>query len=418
MSYKPPLHKKIFHATREQLASLWIKTINPIQIGVTGSQGKTSTTTLIYNLLKSKNKTVMTDLNLDTIYNVPITALKVKPSTKFVVFELGVDMPHQMDKALSVANPKIGVVTSISAVHTDNEHFGSIENLIHEKGKLISALPEDGIAVLNWDDENVRNMSKLSKANIKYFGTNSKKCDVSFENLKITKNGTEFTLLPKESKPFSINTKLYGTHHVQNIMAAYLAIKSLNISNDEFKNTVESIQPLKGRMSLESGPRDTYILNDALRASPKSTETGVRTLNIIEHSEGRKIAVLNEMGELKDPESEHRKIGEIIANLKIDYLISIGPLQKFTAESAINSGMDKSKVQHVNNVLDAAKILEDYIEKGDLIYLKGSLLRHSERILIFLSGEKVGCNVTLCPFYNLCYNCKYLKKGYQNVKNS
>ena len=110
-----------------------------IQIAVTGSQGKTNTARMIGETLKTIGKTVVTDIDLDTVYNVPITALKIAPWTDFAVFELGIDHQKEMNLHLQIVKPKIAIVTGISSVHTDKEHLGSLENLIFEKRKLLEA---------------------------------------------------------------------------------------------------------------------------------------------------------------------------------------------------------------------------------------------------------------------------------------
>ncbi len=413
MSYIPPLHKKIYHKTKRFLAKLWLNINNPYQIGITGSQGKTNTSTILYKILSEKYNTTITDTNLDTKYNVPITALKIRPQTQYAIFELGIDTIDEMDKHLEIVQPQIGIITAISSVHTDEEHLKSLDLVIQEKGKLLKALPSDGLAILNWDDKNVQTMKNLTKAPIQYFGTNKRKCKVTFTDLKITLKGTSFTLHPQNKEPLQINTKLYGSHHAYNIMAVYLVAKHLNISDKDFKNTIESIKPLSGRMSPEKGPKNTLILNDGLRANPQSTKSGLKTLSLLKYSKGRKIAVLNEMGELQHPKQKHKEIGEYTASLKnIDYLISIGPLQKFTAEAAEKSGMNSEKIIYVKNVIEAAQKARKILKKGDIVYLKGSLLRHSERFLIHLENEDVKCQVNLCDRYKLCYDCPYLKKGH------
>ncbi|KKQ01779.1 MAG: UDP-N-acetylmuramoyl-tripeptide-D-alanyl-D-alanine ligase [Candidatus Roizmanbacteria bacterium GW2011_GWA2_36_23] len=428
MSYQPLFLKQLFHNSRRFLAQIWLKQMPAIQVAVTGSQGKTNTTRLINEVLNSLGKTTCTDINLDTIYNVPITALKVKPSTKFALFELGIDHPGEMDLHLQLIKPKIAVITGISSVHTDNEHLGNLENLIKEKRKLIEALPESGFAILNYDDKNVRQMAASTKAKILYFGTDKHHCDIWTDpkSIKLTLSGTVFKLMLSKQYGFSelsggqlITTKLIGFHQIYNIMASYLVyslIKTnfikIKTSDDLFKRIIASVKPLSGRMSMEPGPLQTVVLNDSLRANPISTKSGLQTLSAIDYLKGKKIAILAEMGELQNPEIEHKKIGQLIAQLNIDQLICIGSFQKYTADEAIKSGADKNKVFHVKNVHQASAILKKIVNKNDLIYLKGSLLRHIERVLLLLQETNVGCTVNLCPFYNHCSICKYLTVGY------
>lgn len=412
MSYRPNLFKTILHKSRRTIASLWLSLQPALQIAITGSQGKTNTTQIISKIAQEKGSTVVTDLNLDTIYNVPITALKVTPWTKYAVFELGIDKPGEMDMHLQIVKPKIAVVTGVSPVHTDKEHLGTFENLIKEKQKLVEALPKNGYAILNWDDEYVRGMASHTQAKILWFGTDLEHCNVWCDQTKLSLEGTE-TKLHDGKQMFTVHTYLIGKHHIYNIMAGYLISKIIKLNVNDFLEVVHNLKPLKGRGSVESGPLGTVILNDSLRANPTSTAFGLNTLSEIPYTKGRKIAVLAEMGELEKPEEEHRKIGELIAKLPIDYLVAIGPMQKFVAEEAMKNGMSKDLVSAVKDVFEAADVLKNIVKENDLIYLKGSLLRHVERVLLILGEKQVGCHAIVCPFYHHCSQCEYLKKGYR-----
>jgi len=425
MSHKPPFYKRYFHNARRFIAKYWLNDINhPLQIAITGSQGKTNTSRIIGKLLESFGSTICTDLNLDTIYNVPITALKVTPFTRYVFFELGVDHAGEMDFHLQIVKPKISLVTGISPVHTDPEHFGSLDKLVEEKQKLIEALPKDGIAVLNWDDENIRKMGNHTKAKILWYGSDKEHCDVWFDknSVEVSQKGTKFEFFDKESnKSFYIESYLLGKHHSYNILAALLTIEAIqkitrtDISMLRSIEIIKNLKPLVHRMSLEKGPIGTLILDDSIRANPSSTASGLETFSLMKYQKARKIAVLAEMGELQFPQKEHEKIGRLVARLHLDFLISIGPMQKYTAQAAVENGMDREKVYYAQNIIEAANHLKQIVRKNDFIYLKGSLLRHLERLPMILENIEVGCRVVSCPFYWSCKDCSYLKIGYQNL---
>ncbi len=405
--YEPTGFKKLFHNSRRLLAKYWIAMMPALQIAITGSQGKTNTTNIIVTVCRSFGQTVETEINLDTTFNVPITALKVTPSTKFVVWELGIDHPGEMDHHLEIATPKVGIITGISPVHTDSEHMGSLQKLIEEKRRLIEILPPDGSAVLNYDDENVRGMAPFTKAKILWYGSNSKKCDVYIDKktIKVSLEGTSAMFYEKDSK-FEIKTKLIGVHQVYNLMIGYLVMKLIDNKNTaaDFQRIIGDIKPLRGRMSIEDGPIQTILLNDSLRANPKSTYVGLKTLHEIPYKKGRKIAVIGEMGELEKPEEEHIKTGEQIAKMKLDYVLCIGPLRKYTIDEAVKHGFPKNKIAYASDVFEAADILKKVLKQDDLWYLKGSLLRNYKRIVQLLNGEKVCCDAILCPYSHCGYD--------------
>lgn len=403
--------KQPFHQARRILAKLWLKFHPQVTIiGVTGSFGKTNTTRAIAQVLSSKYKTLQTDLNLDTIYNLPITVLKLRLGHKVLVLEYGVDHVGEMDFHLGLVRPQIGVVTGITPVHSDPGLLGSLEGIIEEKGKLLKALPRGGWAILNHDDENVRKMAKLTRARIVWYGQ-AESCDYRAGDIKVDFSGTSFTLFHKKRKK-RIKISLVGKHFVHSAMAAAAIGQIYGIDFDEVTKQLERLKSLSGRMSVEKGPLGTILLNDSLRANPASTIAGLETLRALP-CQGRRVAVLGEMGELgKYAKQEHQKVGRKVASEKIDFLVSVGPLQKLVAEEAIKAGMKKDNVFTTKDVFEAAKILRKILKKGDLFYLKASLLRHIERVLFLLEGKKIGCQATSCHFYENCQFCPRLLKKF------
>ncbi len=409
-AWKQPLHQ-----TRRLVAKLWLK-LNPQVkiIGITGSYGKTNTARAITQVLSERHHTLQTDLNLDTVYNLPITLLKLRPGHQILVLEYGVDHKNEMDFHLGLVKPQIGVVTGINPTHSDPELLGSLAGVIKEKGKLVEALPKNGLAVLNYDDQKVRPMAKKTKAKVVWYGT-AENCDFRAEDIEVDFSGTSFKLsytkLSLRTKLCKIKTGLIGRHFVYECLAAAAVGRNLGLSWSEIKKGLAKLKPLKGRMSVEKGPRGSVLLNDALRANPASTIAGLETLSDLP-VKGHRIAVLGEMGELGDlAETSHREVGRKVAELKLDYLISVGPLQKLVAGQAKKNGMNPDKVFWVKDVQAAAEILKKILKKDDLVYLKGSLLRHMERVMLILQGKKVSCQKTVCHHYHQCPICPYLQVG-------
>lgn len=407
--------KQPFHRGRRYLAKNWLKLFPKVKIiGVTGSYGKTNTVRAIATVLSKKAPTLQTDLNLDTVYNLPITLLKLQPKHKFLVLEMGVDHRGEMDSYLSLVKPSVGVVTGISPVHSDPELLGSLEGILEEKGKLLEALPKDGWAILNQDDENVRKMAEKTKAQILWYGIGDK-ADFWSEEIKVDLSGTSFILHADKltKKSFRVKMGLIGKHFVHSALVAAAVGWICGLKEEEIVSGLNKLEALPGRLSLEKGPKGTLLLDDHLRANPASTVAGLETLAALP-CQGRKIAVLGEMGELgASAEEEHSQIGKKAAKLKIDFLVSIGPLQKLVAEEAIKEGMKKNNVFWVSDVVQAAKILKKIIQKDDLLYLKGSLMRHLERVILLLEERQITCNLVSCHHYHQCNLCENLRKRSQ-----
>jgi UDP-N-acetylmuramyl pentapeptide synthase len=327
--------------------------------------------------------------------------------------EYGVDHWGEMNFHLNLVRPQIAVLTGINPTHSDKEHLGSIENIILEKKELLLALPKSGLAILNGDDPQARKMAQGIKAKVLFYGTDSED-DFSAQQIKVSFKGTTFALVYRqgqEKKKIEIKTGLIGRHFVQACLAAVAVGLNQSLNIEQIKRALGGIKPLPGRLSIEKGPQGTILLNDSLRANPASTLAGLQTLADLP-TKGKRIAVLGEMGELGDSaEKEHRLVGEKAFSLGIDFLLGIGPLQRLTIEQAVKSGMNRQKTFWANDVLPAAEFLKKILKAGDLFYLKGSRLRHLERILLLLEGEKVGCQVVSCYFYHHCRDCPFLKTG-------
>ena len=408
-------HRKLFHETRRRAAKVWLKFNSQATIiGVTGSYGKTNTAQAITQVLSEKYKTLQTDINLDTIYNLPITILKLRSYHQKLILEYGIDTVGEMDHFhLWLVKPQIGVMAGITPVHSDKKHLGSLKNIIKEKGRLLEVLPRNGLAILNYDDLHVRQMAEKTRAKIIWYGL-SKKADFWANEVKVTLKNTRFKL-HYQNKTVNLETGLIGRHFVQTCLATIIVGLNQGLSWQEIKRGLKKLKPLKGRVSIEKGPLGSILINDSLRANPVSTKVGLELLSDLK-AKKKRIAVLGEMGELgKSANKEHQKIGELAAKLKIDYLIGIGPLQKLTTQSALKKGMTKSQVFWVADIIEAADKLRGIISKDDLLYLKGSRLRHMERLFLALKGKPVGCRLPSCHFYHHCQDCQYLKKGLSAV---
>ncbi|MDD3532140.1 MAG: UDP-N-acetylmuramoyl-tripeptide--D-alanyl-D-alanine ligase [Candidatus Shapirobacteria bacterium] len=413
------LAKIVFHRNRRNIARLWLKLHPQVRIiGITGSYGKTSTAKAIRAVLKESFETIITDTSLDTIYNLPITLLKIGPKTQVAILEYGIDRKGEMDEHLKLVKPEIAVITGITPVHSEENMLGSLDGIIEEKSKLLRALPDDGRAILNFDNPWVAKMAQEAPGPITTYGT-KKSFDFYYDNVEVSKKGTSFNVYFKKNNRVArqkIQLRLLGEHFAQGAMAALAVADSLGIDINQACRALERLAPLPGRMSLEKGPDNSHLINDSLRANPASTMAGLKTLANFKH-QGPRIAVLGEMGELGQyQDREHYRVGQLAGQLKnINYLITLGPATKKIVQGAISAGMNKKNIFYTKSHQETAEVLKTLLKPNTLWYLKGSLLKHMERILIILRGKTVACQRISCHNYYHCLKCKELNPNTKNT---
>ncbi len=365
---KIPLYKKPFHLLRIYLAKQYAKLFpKDIFIGITGSVGKTSTAVAAVAVLSQKFKTLSTLPNLDPILNIPQTLLKLNPSYKKVILEMGIEYKGEMDFYLSLVRPKTAIITKISYAHS--EFLGNLDDITLEKGKLIESLPKDGVAILNWDDPATKKLIPKCKGSIVYFGTDPKNCNVWAGNIKIENFRTTFELNLGVER-----VKVYLqllTSQVDSLLAAAALGVTFDIPLTKIKIALESIKPTEHRLQPVSGPNGSAILDDTYNSSPVALEAAIDTL--IQIPARRKILVLGEMRELgKYSEELHRKIGQRIYNEKIDLVLLGQGDAQFIAEELKDLGFLEDRLEtNLQTGQIVSKLLRT-LGKGDVCLIKGS----------------------------------------------
>jgi len=229
-------------------------------------------------------------------------------------------------------------------------------------------------------------MAHELKANVWFYGSNKENCQVWFENPTVSISGTHL-ILHHRFESVEVTLKLLGLMHASTATAAAAVGISQGLTLPQISKGLEQLDVLPGRMSVEKGPNGSVLINDARRANPASAIAGLDTLQAL--SAKRKILVLGQMGELGDyEETGHREVGKKVVEVNPSYVVTVGPLTKHIVTEA-RKKLPEKKVIYTEDVFEAAKVLKDIIQKDDLVYLKGSLLKHLERIPLIMQGKKV-----------------------------
>lgn len=361
---KKPLHLIRIYLAR-QYAKLYSK---KLFIGVTGSVGKTACTQALTAVLSQKYKTLNTSPNSDPVFNIPQTILKIKPFIKRAIFEMGIEYPGEMDFYLSLIRPKVGIVTKISFNHS--EFLGDLDRIIWEKGKLIESLPQDGIAILNWDDANSKKLEDKCKGEVVYFGTNPKTCLVWASNVSIENYKTVFELNYGVER-VKVNYPLLGVHQIYPALAAATLGIIEKIPLTRIKLALESLNASEHRLQAVVGPNGSIILDDTYNSSPVACEAAIDTIMRIPAR--RRILVLGEMKELGEySDILHRQIAQKIYKEKIDMVLLGQDQAEIIAEELRNLGFWEERIlANLQSSQMVGKLLTT-LEKGDVCLIKGS----------------------------------------------
>ncbi len=336
-------------------------------IGVTGSNGKTTTKDMLAAVLSGRFKVLKTEANFNNEIGLPLTLLKLEASHDAAVVEMGMRAQGEIRELTEIALPNAGVVTNVGETHM--EILGSIENIAAAKAELVEAIAHDDLVVLNADDPHVRPMQSKARGRVVLYGLNPG-AFVRAENISSGENGELITKFdcrsPRGSFPVVLHT--VGIHNVYNALAAIATGWELGLRPNEIKEGIGSFVP--GAMRLEVKKYGEYtVVNDVYNASPLSMAAALDTLAGM--TRGRKIAVLGDMLELGDAAVDaHRRIGRRAAEQGVDIVLTVGELAKHIAGAAHESGVKNTQAFTGHN--EAIEVLRSLMQPGDYILLKGS----------------------------------------------
>ena len=346
-------------------------------IGITGSNGKTSTKNMLREVLSKFGETVAPIESFNNEVGAPISMLKTSDSTKFLVVEMGADGLGSIEYLAKMCQPDIGVILKVGLAHVGE--FGNIETTFQIKSELARALSKQSKLLLNADDSYVSQMSEMSDAEVSWFGTDST-CDVWADDISVTLDGTIFTV---HAADFSANVRLniLGEHQVMNALAALGVAKILGLDLAIAVSALESMKLAeRWRMQLMPGINGSVVINDAYNASPESMKAALQTLATIGRQGHRTIAVLGEMAELGAYSiDQHDAIGRIAVRLNIDEVVVVGAGAKIIHMGASQEGSWDGESKFFDSSSDALHHLRGLLRPGDVVLVKSSKsaeLRH------------------------------------------
>ena len=320
-------------------------------IGITGSYGKTSTKYIVNTILSQKYNSLMTPESYNTTMGVVRTINeRLESIHNMFVCEMGAKNIGDIKEICDIVHPQYAILTAIGPQHL--ETFKNIDNVRKTKLELIDSLPDDGIAFINWEDENIRK-AKIEKRVIK-FGLD-KNSDYYAQNIEITEKGSSFDIALKNKNIIKIKTKLLGKLNILNIVGAIAVADTLGLSEEEIKIGVKFVKPVPHRLEMKQNPDGSIIIDDAYNSNIKGAKMALEALS--EFKDRKKIVITPGIVDLGEKTLEiNKELGRNIAKSS-DYVILVGEMQA----RPILEGIKQEKYDEKN--IYVAKNLEDAISK-------------------------------------------------------
>jgi len=412
--------RKLIQLKLKILSKLILKKYKPKIIGITGSVGKTSAKEAVYTVLKTKFNVRRNTKNYNNEIGLPLTIIgsdspgksifgwlgvffkalglilfKDKNYPKILVLEMGVDRPGDMKYLMGIAKGDIGIVTLIS--HSHEEFFEDVKEIQKEKGLLVENLKPGGWAILNFDDELTRELAGKSKVKVLSYGfkegamLRAQELVFSFEKTKEVDNllGLSFKLTYNGSFIPVLLPQVIGYNSIYAALVAAAVGLTMEMNLVEISKAMREFDSPNGRMNLIDGIKHTLIIDDTYNSSPISVMSALDIVSKIPIAKGaRRFAVLGDMLELgKYSEEGHREVGRYAAKSGANKLITVGERSRDIARSAEEAGMARDNIFEYTDVAEAGRFIQQRIEQGDLILVKGSQGMRLEKIVKEIMAE-------------------------------
>lgn len=355
------------------LAEYYRKSLDIKVVGITGSVGKTSTKEMIASVLSEKYRVLKTEGNYNNEIGLPLTIFKIRAEHEVAVLEMGISEFGEMHRLATMANPDICVITNIGLCHLEN--LKTRDGILKAKTESFAHLKKDGIAILNGDDDKLSTIRQVGDQEPVFYGMEEKmeyredaKKSVyatGVENLGLY--GMQARIHTPEGER-DVRIPIPGEHNVYNALAATAVGLSLGLSLDQISSGILKAKTIGGRTNLLNTGSMT-VIDDCYNANPVSMKASI---DVLATAEGRKIAVLGDMGELGENEKKlHYEVGEYLAKKEINVLFCAGELSEEIAKAA----QKESKTCEVYYFKTRDALLEQllpFLKKGDTVLVKAS----------------------------------------------
>lgn len=357
----------------QQLAARWRADFDLPVIGVTGSNGKTTTKQLLAAVMGARGAVLATEGNLNNHIGVPLTLLKLRREHRTAVIEMGASAEREIALLAALAKPTIGIVTQAGDAHL--EGFGSREGVARGKGELFAGLAADGVAIINADDAYAGFWTTLAgQRRVLRFGF-AAQAELRAEDLHSTAEGHRFTLITPRDRA-TVQLPLPGRHNIANALAAAAAGHALGLDAKTIAAGLEKVERPKGRVVVHHHGSGAKVIDDSYNANPTSLAAAMA---LLAQERGERVLVLGDMAELgPDAEALHARAGTEAKALGLDALLTLGPK---AAKAAAAFGRGGEAFGALEPLVAA---LEARLKAHVTVLVKGSRSARMERVVAAL----------------------------------
>ena len=342
----------------KDIAEFYLKQLQLPVVGITGSVGKTSTKEVIASVLKEKYRTLKTQGNFNNELGLPLTVFRLREDDQIAVLEMGISDFGEMTRLTRIAKPDTCVITNIGTCHLEN--LGDRDGVLKAKTEIFQSMQPSGHIVLNGDDDKLATVDGYHGVKPVFFGLDAKR-DVYAD--QIVSRGLK-----------GVSCRI---HMVYNALAAAAVGRIYGLTIEEIKRGIESLETIRGRFKMIE-TENFLVVDDCYNANPMSMKA---SLDVLHDGEGRRVAILGDMGELGENEiSLHEEVGEHAAKCGIDVCICVGELSSHIAEAARKADPD-FEVHYEKDRESLLKNLGGYVHKGDTILVKASHFMKFEEVV-------------------------------------
>lgn len=352
-----------------RMAAFYRNRFNIDIIGLTGSVGKTTTKDLITCVLSEEKKVIKTQGNFNNEIGLPLTLFGIRAEHDIGVIEMGMSNFGEISRLTRCTNPDVAIITNIGESHIEN--LKSREGILQAKCEIFEGLGENGIAVLNGDDELLFGIKGQLPFKTIYCGIENATSDIVAGDIKSGNEGISFTV---DGEEYFLN--LMGKHNVMNALLAIAVGRIYGLSDYSIKKGLQSYKSegIRQSITVKDGVR---VITDCYNAAPKSVKAAIDVL--CDLPLGRKIAVLGDMAELGEISGQyHFDVGGYAAEKGVDLLVLLGNFAEFTAKGAETNNLNNVKI--CNDKEEARIFLKDNLKEGDAVLFKGSRVMKLEEL--------------------------------------